>query len=124
MNRMNRYMFKNIVEANQKKILELIDKKNQDYASADDIFANFKRMATISKVMDLDVRGDPGAVIMYHCLQKLDRLWNIYKNIKEQRLQPANEGIEDTIIDEYVYSNLLAGWMKELISKFYKEGTK
>jgi len=102
---MNRYMFKNMVEVSQKKILELIDKKNQDYASADDIFANFKRMATIAKVMDLDVRGDPGAVIMYHILQKADRLWNIYKNIKEQHLQPANESIDDTVIDSYVYSN-------------------
>ena len=117
-------MFKNIVEVSQKKILELIDKKNQDYASADDIFANFKRMATVSKIIDLDIRGDPGAVIMYHCLQKLDRLWNIYKNIKEKHIQPANEGVEDTVIDEYVYCNLLAGWIKEMASMFYKEKVK
>lgn len=37
-----------------------------------------------------------------------------YKTIfKEKHIQPANENIDDSLIDEYVYNNLFAGWMKE-----------
>jgi hypothetical protein len=83
-------------------LLALIKRKNADYtAGADDAFANFRRAEPIVPMLEATwVRwGD-----------KIQRVDAYFRNGK---LEVANEGLEDALLDVIGYSMIMLGELKE-----------
>lgn len=83
-------------------LLALIKKKNADYtAGADDAFANFRRAEPVVPMLEATwVRwGD-----------KIQRVDAYFRNGK---LEVANEGLEDALLDVIGYSMIMLGELKE-----------
>lgn len=90
------------VEQTFAEMLELIKRKNADYtAGADDAFANFRRAEPVVPMLEATwVRwGD-----------KIQRVDAYFRNGK---LEVANEGLEDALLDVIGYSMILLGELKE-----------
>jgi len=85
----------------QKEKLEIIVKKNNDYAKQDDVFSNFK---LISEITGLDIKQ----VFMVFISVKIARLKELFTG-KEVK----NESIEDTLIDLSNYTELLYLYLKK-----------
>lgn len=105
---MNKHMLKIRLEEKLKEALQLVDKKNEDYSCADDVHSNFKRMAQICRVEDIDTKTEEG-IMAFFIFLKADRMWNIAKKGK----MPKNEPILDSGLDSFIYSLLLDGWINE-----------
>lgn len=83
-------------------LLALIKRKNADYtAGADDAFANFRRAEPVVPMLEATwVRwGD-----------KIQRVDAYFRNGK---LEVANEGLEDALMDVIGYSMIMLGELKE-----------
>lgn len=83
-------------------LLALIKRKNADYtAGADDAFANFRRAEPVVPMLEATwVRwGD-----------KIQRVDAYFRNGK---LEVANEGLEDALLDVIGYSMIMLGELKE-----------
>jgi len=84
-----------------KRRIELRFKKGHDYASEADCLDNFKKMARLCKILQLDV-SKPYAVALFFVVHKLLRLQNLVQNNKT----PENESVLDTIDDALNYLDL------------------
>lgn len=83
-------------------MLQMIKRKNADYtAGADDAFANFRRAEPVVPMLEATwVRwGD-----------KIQRVDAFFRNGK---LEVANEGLEDALLDVIGYSMIMLGELKE-----------
>lgn len=98
---MNINKSKKIQKSSFKRRWELRNTKGHDYAT-EDILSNFKRMAMIMKIWNVDVTVCYGTALFYAFL-KIDRLCNLVFSGKE----PANESIQDTIDDLKNYIDLM-----------------
>ncbi len=75
--------------------LSIVEKKNQDYATGDDPFANFRG----SEFVGVDYKRG----ILVRKLDKIKRVSNLLTN----KPKVLDESIEDTLIDDIAYSALL-----------------
>lgn len=82
------------------KNLEILNKKGEDYASAD-VLSNFKRLSTAAKAMNLNM-STPESYAMFMVLLKIDRINNLISEGKK----PGNESLEDSFIDAIAYMKL------------------
>ena len=105
---MNLTELDSLLEKQGKRARELCVKKNADYSKDDDVHVNFKTVAQLCKVLEVDV-STPRGCIQFHILHKIHRL---FKLINEGRT-PENESVADTVLDEFVYSALLIGLNEE-----------
>jgi hypothetical protein len=97
-----KYEYYNFVEKTFADLLTLIKSKNADYtAGADDAFANFRRAEPVVPMLEATwVRwGD-----------KIQRVDAYFRNGK---LEVANEGLEDALLDVIGYSMIMLGELKE-----------
>lgn len=85
----------------------LMKTKSHDYADAD-VLSNFKRVAKICEIWDVDVRT-PAGCAEYLAILKLDR----HFNLKAQGKDPANESVQDTFLDLQNYIDLLHAILHE-----------
>jgi len=84
-----------------KKIQEIHERKNKDYAQADDPFSNFKRASIIASWFD-----DP-----------IDKVFATLTGIKLARLAellngktPLHESIDDSFLDKNTYGVIWQAW--------------
>jgi len=94
---MNRREYLEIMEEMQSADFELVQKKNQDYATEDDAFANFREF------------GFQGFVVRMN--DKMQRLINFVKN--DNTLAVKGESILDTLSDLRNYCYLAEAFIKE-----------
>ena len=88
--------YKSLIENLNRKNLEILVKKNKDYANPDNIYALFEEVAN-------RVGTTVEQVILVFIETKLNRIHNLQKN-NEQAL---NEAMEDSILDARNYLDLL-----------------
>ena len=89
-----------IYDTTQQRI-ELCVRKGQDYAD-EDCLANFKRMNTLCKTLDVDPRRSPIDCALFLALLKVDR----WQNLRCRGNDPKNEAIIDTVLDLQNYLDL------------------
>ena len=89
-----------IYDTTQQRI-ELCVRKGQDYAD-EDCLANFKRMNTLCKTLDVDTQRSPTDCALFLVLLKLDR----WQNLRSKGNDPKNESVFDTIQDLHNYIDL------------------
>ena len=92
--------YNKIVEGIEKARKALHAIKAQDYAS-EDVLSNFKRVSSAASELGIDVQT-PYGYALFMVLMKLDR----FNNIVGHGGIPANEGLEDTILDLHNYVDL------------------
>jgi hypothetical protein len=96
-------IFNQVVADSSKVLLN----KSKDYAT-DDVLSNFKRLAGIAKLYNIDV-SEPRQYALFMVLLKLDRIQNLLTNNKT----PTNESVEDSYIDGFNYLMLSYACLKE-----------
>lgn len=98
-----------LVEESFKRRLALHQKKSHDYASTEEVLGNFKRVAKILQILNVDPTRSTGTGMIYIIL-KIDRFCNLAFSGKV----PKNESVQDTIDDLKNYVDLLEGcWIDE-----------
>lgn len=83
------------------KASKIMVKKNKDYASTNDVYQNFTNLAILCSLFKVDVTSTEG-VIEFFKLHKLCRWFKLHHS----KGVPVNESLEDTVIDEFVYTIL------------------
>lgn len=83
------------------KRVEISRKKRKDYARDADCLSNFKEMAALCRILDIDVRT-PFGVATFMELHKLHRKWKIYR----EGGTAENESLADSIDDQQNYIDL------------------
>ena len=78
-------------------------KKGEDYAGDTDCLQNFKKVAQLMKILDIDPTTSYGIAMTYAIL-KIDRLCNLV--YRKQKATPSNESIVDTKEDLQNYLDL------------------
>ena len=81
--------------------IELRRTKGNDYASEEDCLLNFKTVAKLCDIFNVDMTKSYGVAFMYKLL-KLQREANLIFNDK----QPKNESLVDTLLDLSNYNDL------------------
>jgi superoxide dismutase len=104
---MLRKAYEDLVNQLVKDSLELSNGKAHDYA-AEDVLANFKRIAKIAKEYKISFEA-PYEYALFMTLMKLDRLQNLLK----QNKQPKNESLKDTIQDAFNYLMLMFACLED-----------
>ncbi len=84
--------------------IEALNSKGHDY-STDDTLSNFKRMAKLCEILNIDVQRSPADCARYLMILKVDRWCNLVGSGKK----PKNESIKDTVIDLHNYVDLAYG---------------
>lgn len=88
------------IEDTYKEGIEIIRKKNADYAKDADPFKNFK----LSEIFDVSVeRG-----ILIRISDKIARI----SNLLDKEAEVKDERIEDTILDAINYLAILRAWLR------------
>ena len=90
-----------------KEALELMKKKNNDYASGSDPFMNFRRAEYLGFAT-----AELGVLI-----RMTDKMSRISTYLNQGKLSLSNESVYDAIIDIVNYSVILAGLLKDKESK-------
>lgn len=93
-----------ILENSIKRRREIHSKKTKDYATKD-VLSNFKRVAKLMEILEIDTTVPHGVACMY-ILLKMDRFCNL---VFRQKVEPKNESVEDTIDDWKNYLDLMEG---------------
>ena len=93
-----------LIKESFKRRLMIHQKKSHDYADTEEMLGNFKRVAAILKILNVDPGTSYGTAIIYITL-KLDRFCNLVFSGKK----PSNESIRDTVDDLKNYCDLLEG---------------
>ena len=104
---MNIHLFDTQLTLVYNRIKKLMQKKNKDYSTAEDIHTNFKRVARLCNTYDVDVRKTDG-VMRFFIAIKFDR----YMNLTGRGEVPENESLEDTTIDSHIYQMLLNAYLQ------------
>jgi len=87
--------------------------KSQDYASTEDVLANFKRLSEAARVLGIDITT-PYGYSMFMCIMKLDRINNLHK----KGTSAVNESMQDSFVDALNYLMLtLACIVEEQVDK-------
>ena len=84
------------------KALDLMTRKNQDYAGGGDPFSNFRA----SSVLGID----PVLALMVRCIDKFKRIESF---VRKGELKVKEESVQDSILDVINYMVLLAGLLEE-----------
>jgi hypothetical protein len=105
---MNRSDFLARVSRTDTTRLDLLLKKNKDYAT-EDFLSNFKRVHTVCKAWNIDPRRSAGDCARFLVVLKTDR----WCNLIGKDTKPANESVEDTINDLHNYIDLASACDKE-----------
>lgn len=100
-----------IVDESYKRRRKIHQNKTKDYAT-EDVLSNFKRVAEIMKILEIDPTCAHGVACIY-ILLKMDRFCNLV--FRKKGKKPNNESVEDTIDDWKNYLDLLEGCYKEHI---------
>lgn len=87
------------IEAVLIEMVEMNRRKSADYASPDNILQNFDRVAEQVPLEEYDAFMDTYTMTM----RKMQRL----RNLMEQGIDPQNESVRDTLIDNAVYAVLM-----------------
>jgi len=93
--------FELLVKERFERRLELSRRKRFDYTSGKDCLQNFKDVAKICKIMQIDVRNPIGVAIFFE-IHKLYRKWNLIL----RTAAPKNESLMDNIDDQQNYIDL------------------
>ena len=93
--------------------MELVKKKNDDYAKKDDVFRNLTVHAQIIKLLELDY-GNRLHQPLGHIIEKVHRI----ANLLNKKQKPKNETIEDSIEDIIVFDLLFKGMWEEDREKY------
>ncbi|TXH54669.1 MAG: hypothetical protein E6Q97_10355 [Desulfurellales bacterium] len=80
-------------------MVEMNRRKSADYASPDNLLQNFDRVAEQVPLDEYDAFMDTYTMTM----RKMQRL----RNLMEQDIDPQNESVRDTLIDNAVYAVLM-----------------
>ena len=80
----------------------LLDKKNQDYSEENDVHVNFKLVADLCRLLNVDA-SEPEGALQFMILWKIQRWFRIINSGKN----PANEGYKETAVDLENYITLL-----------------
>lgn len=89
---------------------EIRDRKAHDYATEEDLHINFKNMASLMKILSVDITTPEGVAIFYIML-KIDRTCNLLFRRKEKA---KAEATEDTVyIDLPNYVDILGELLHE-----------
>ena len=80
----------------------LLDKKNKDYSKEDDVHANFRRVAKLCELLEVDV-SKPHGVLQFMILWKIQRWFRVINS----GLPPVNENHENAAVDLHNYEDLL-----------------
>jgi len=99
---MNRQQFRDVIEQFYKDNLSLIDRKNADYAAADDPFRNFG----MAEYMGLSTEQG----IMLRLLDKMARLANV--SAKGGVMEVKDESLDDTLQDICNYTGILYAYRR------------
>lgn len=83
--------------------LALSERKTQDYADEEDVLRNFKLRHQLLSLLDIRPHERAEDVYLADILLKLQRLCNLLHS----RRRPANESVQDTLVDMINYINLL-----------------
>jgi hypothetical protein len=94
-------------ESISKEALELMKKKNNDYASGSDPFMNFRRAEYLGFAT-----AELGVLI-----RMTDKMSRISTYLNQGKLSLSNESVYDAIVDIVNYSVILAGLLKDKESK-------
>jgi hypothetical protein len=97
-------------ETISKEALELMKKKNNDYASGADPFMNFRRAEYLGFAT-----AELGVLI-----RMTDKMSRISTYLNQGKLSLSNESVYDAIVDIVNYSVILAGLLKDKESKNIK----
>ena len=106
---MNVVTFEKLLGAWYNKSVELHRRKGHDYATEDDMLANFKRMHKVCKLYDINPAKRPGDVFWFYMFIKIDRLRNILQAGKD----PECEAVSDSYDDLVLYTKLLMAFNVE-----------
>lgn len=88
-------------------MINVLVSKSNDYATVD-VLSNFKRLATASKALNINV-NTPSGYALFMVLLKIDRINNLITSGKT----PSNESIEDSFGDGINYLKLAYCLVKE-----------
>ncbi len=102
---MNKINFLNALKHNFKDGLDLMTKKNADYANNTDAFANFKRSELVKVPVE---RG-----ILVRIMDKVSRI----SNVLDAEPEVKDESLEQTILDTMNYFNILLTYIRYKESK-------
>jgi len=97
---MNQTDFVESLRNNYDKGVELMVKKNKDYANSNDPFKNFKTSTVIGVT--------PPRAILVRILDKITRI----SNLLDKEAEVKDERIEDTLIDCMNYLNILLVYLQ------------
>ena len=81
---------------------QLLDKKNQDYSSEDNVHANFDETSILCALLGVDVTTPEGCA-EFEIVKKVRRYFKIIHSKKPA----ANESLRDSTIDLHNYIDLL-----------------
>jgi hypothetical protein len=81
--------------------MELREKKGHDYANLENVHLNFDTLASICRLLDVDVKTPQGCAF-FDKLMKVQREANLLFSGKT----PSNEALIDTILDLANYNDL------------------
>jgi hypothetical protein len=95
---MNRESFFSFIEDSMNQGLEIIKKKNQDYAQGEDPFRNFRNCEAIGVPL---ARG-----ILVRMMDKMSRIGNLLDN----EAAVEDEKIDDTLLDLANYAHILRAY--------------
>ena len=81
---------------------QLIISKNHDYSKDEDAHSNFKEVAALCKILNVDVTTPCGCA-QYHVVQKIHRKFKLMNT----GAKPAHESLWDNTLDVHNYIDLL-----------------
>lgn len=96
-------------------IVETNRRKRKDYASDGDIFSNFH---TTSHFAGFE---SPWMSALFNCSQKLARITSLRSNGRLN--DPANEAVEDTLLDNAVYGVIAYAIFRQEADKYAEDAT-
>lgn len=104
---MNRVRYEELLAIWADEQQALSRRKGDDYAGAQDVHANFKRMYAICKIWGINPGLRLVDTFFFFLILKLDR---VIMNLHRERA-PSNESLDDSIQDWTVYTALLRSYL-------------
>lgn len=102
--------FEKFLETWYNRLVELHRRKGHDYATDQDMLANFKRMHKVCEMYDINPAERPGDVFWFYMFIKIDRLRNLIQSGKDPDCEAVNDSYDDLIL----YTLLLTAFNAEL----------
>jgi len=93
--------YKKLVTELRDKAFEISLKKSHDYADDEDVLGNFKRVSAACKALNINSH-EPYGFALSLLILKIDRI----NNLVSRGIEPENESVEDSFIDDHNYTDL------------------